>query len=75
MSEQEFRADGWPLCPRCGEDELWSHTGMEPPYAPNIPLETYFESEFRCYRCNWSGRIANRYLHRTPSLPSTEGQS
>lgn len=19
----EFRADGWPLCPNCGEDELW----------------------------------------------------
>lgn len=23
------RADGWPLCPKCGEDELWANTGTE----------------------------------------------
>lgn len=38
----ESRPDGWPLCPGCGEDELWS-------------AETY-PSRLRiagCYACPW----------------------
>jgi hypothetical protein len=49
---QHFRPDGWPLCPRCGEDELYcleqcydlSHDHRTPP-CPGM----------RCYRCNWHG--------------------
>ena len=29
MIEQKYRDDGWPLCPQCGEDELWSRTGTD----------------------------------------------
>jgi hypothetical protein len=36
----DYRADGWPLCPRCGEDELWS---------AEIPARPY--GMLRCYRC------------------------
>lgn len=49
----EFRKDGWPLCPRCGEDELYSHlmlgwTKSEPP-----PLQDCIDSGMKCYRCSW----------------------
>lgn len=37
-----FRADGWPYCPRCGEDELYS-------LANPATVETIVG----CYRCNW----------------------
>lgn len=47
------RADGWPLCPHCGEDELWSPfiwdgEGAKP------PLEAWIAAGLRCYRCGWS---------------------
>lgn len=36
------RADGWPYCPRCDEDELWSDA-------------TYATEDIivGCYRCGW----------------------
>lgn len=37
-----FRADGWPLCPTCGEDELYSLAT----YATLGTIEG-------CYRCGW----------------------
>ena len=39
---REHRADGWPLCPRCEEDELYSLD--VPPTIPTI---------VGCYRCGW----------------------
>jgi hypothetical protein len=47
-----FRADGWPLCPQCGEDELWSPyywegTGVQP------PIQTYIDAGLTCYQCHW----------------------
>lgn len=54
-----YRGDGWPLCPRCGEDELWVHKlGNIPLKVPvtTIP-ELYFEEIFTCYTCNWSGKL------------------
>jgi hypothetical protein len=36
------RADGWPLCPRCDEDELWS--GAIPATEDTI---------VSCLRCGW----------------------
>jgi predicted RNA-binding Zn-ribbon protein involved in translation (DUF1610 family) len=44
-----YRADGWPLCPQCGEDELWSRA------IPARPTD-----ELTCYLCGWHGWIAPR---------------
>lgn len=55
-----YRADGWPLCPRCGEDELWSPLvwggrGERP------TVEAYLAAGVRCYRCGWeSGEDVTR---------------
>ena len=55
---QEYRQDGWPFCNRCKEDELYSLVAIV--YAgkgPQPTLEDCFAGEFRCYYCNWQGRI------------------
>ena len=44
-----YRPDGWPLCPQCGEDELYS-------IAP-LPSPADF---LRCLNCNWSGDVPLR---------------
>jgi hypothetical protein len=46
----EYRKDGWPLCPACGEDEL---AVLETPPPPNYtePLSWYLEREMFCYVC------------------------
>ena len=36
------RDDGWPLCPGCDEDELWSNS---------VPATE--ETIVSCLRCNW----------------------
>lgn len=36
------RRDGWPLCPRCGEDELYS-----------LATPATIETICGCYRCGW----------------------
>lgn len=43
MRYEERRADGWPLCPECGEDELYS---LAMPKATEATIEG-------CYRCGW----------------------
>jgi hypothetical protein len=56
---KEFRADGWPLCPVCEEDELYSHlmlgwTKDEPPSVAEC-----IATGMACYRCGWdSGRAS-----------------
>jgi len=47
----EYRADGWPLCPQCGEDELWAR---EVPATPTAALT--------CYLCGWRGVVPTRAL-------------
>jgi hypothetical protein len=44
-----WRKDGWPLCPKCGEDELFS---QQHPARPTDALA--------CYRCDWQGYIPAR---------------
>ena len=44
----ERRPDGWPLCPQCGEDELYS---LETPAT--------IESIVGCYRCGWRAPTAH----------------
>ena len=52
---REFRKDGWPLCPQCGEEELYSGAGMAYNGQGERPTlaQDYF-SGFTCYKCNWS---------------------
>ena len=47
----EFRKDGWPLCPRCEEDELWSSIAISAQRA--VTLEECWAGDFTCYYCNW----------------------
>lgn len=56
MEETEHRADGWPLCPRCGNDELFS---TMPPieFIGEPPLSRFFGYRFSCYWCRWTGWI------------------
>lgn len=47
-----FRADGWPLCPRCGEDELWS------PYwwdgqGEKPSVQVWIDAGLTCYACQY----------------------
>ncbi len=49
----ETRADGWPLCPHCGKDELWSPL-IPNPIDSKPPVSAYIEAGLRCYRCGWA---------------------
>lgn len=42
---REFRKDGWPLCPNCGEDELWS-----------AEMKPTVETITSCLKCHWRPR-------------------
>lgn len=49
------RGDGWPLCPSCGNDEVWSPLVLDEPRTPT--LEEYMEyGVFKCYACGWERR-------------------
>jgi hypothetical protein len=52
--------DGWPLCPSCGDDELyslvilhWDGRFQEWPPKP----EDYLNGQFACYACRWRGYV------------------
>ena len=49
-----FRADGWPLCPGCGEDELW--TPWTPTAGEEAGLDDYVANKLRCYACRWESQ-------------------
>jgi hypothetical protein len=46
------RADGWPLCPVCGDDELWSHLNWDG-MSERPPLEAWIDTGLTCYACNY----------------------
>lgn len=54
----EFRADGFPLCPQCKEDELYSHVVRDWAFTidskPAPAMEEIVAGGFTCYLCNWS---------------------
>jgi len=50
---KEYRADGWPLCPQCEEDELYSLLQWDG-IKERPPLAEWIAAGLRCYRCNWS---------------------
>jgi len=39
----EHREDGWPLCPACGEDELYS-----------LDFPASIDTISGCYNCGWT---------------------
>jgi len=51
---KEFRADGWPFCPQCEDDELWSRAHMAWDGSGEKPtVEHGIRSGMKCYRCGW----------------------
>lgn len=58
---REFRKDGWPLCPRCEEDELWSSVAIAA--TRTVTLEECWNGDFTCYYVCCSGpiRAGERY--------------
>jgi hypothetical protein len=64
-----FRLDGWPLCPHCGADGLWSDywwegTGAKP------PVQRYIEAGMTCDQCGWHhGVLPAPGDRRAPALP------
>lgn len=56
---KEFRKDGWPLCPQCGEDELYSHLMLgwtDPDSKPTV--QECIDTGMKCYRCSWDSDTA-----------------
>lgn len=62
-----YRPDGWPECPNCHEDELYSlMPGREWLYAPT--LARFYAYPFACYLCRWRG-----YVEDWPGLVGMAG--
>ena len=58
---KEYRADGWPLCPCCEEDELWSPLVWDGE-GERPPIAAYVAAGLRCYRCDWSKLSLDRFM-------------
>jgi len=51
----KYRKDGWPLCPKCGEDELFSALCMVVTKDMKQPnLLDCLCAGFGCHKCGWS---------------------
>lgn len=60
---KEFRKDGWPFCPNCKEDELYSQfsswrNGVE--VSPIPTMDDLINHGLRCYRCWWQSSELDR---------------
>jgi hypothetical protein len=59
VTKDQYRKDGWPLCPRCDEDELMSlavaFNGVTGEMRQPLPTD-----RMRCLRCNWTGVVPVR---------------
>jgi hypothetical protein len=53
----ERRPDGWPLCPVCGTDEVYSRLNWDG-QGERPPLQQYIDAGLACYACNWSSTHA-----------------
>lgn len=55
----EYRRDGWPLCPRCGEDEVMSWLDTDcvlahiEQHGDKPSREEYLMAELSCLYCGW----------------------
>lgn len=59
----EFRFDGWPLCPACEDDSLYSllihsYDGL----GPMPTLEECLAGDFACKRCQRIWSIAHKVV-------------
>ncbi len=54
VDEARHRRDGWPLCPRCGEDELMSQVPV------SISIKAQPTDRMKCLRCAWEGVVPPR---------------
>lgn len=62
-----FRSDGWPLCPNCGADELWSSgIGEAPDFKRNL-AECIATIE-GCYACDWIPQVQQLEAERVRSV-------
>jgi hypothetical protein len=52
MTAYETRKDGWPLCPVCSEDELWSGLPWNGE-GDRPPMQAWIDHGLRCYKCGW----------------------
>ena len=52
----EFREDGWPLCPACGQDELFAgvHSETEQRVYEDRGHRPTISMIEGCYACHWS---------------------
>lgn len=51
----DFRQDGWPLCPFCKEDELYSVLMLKCTSDADRPtILQCMRNVMRCYRCSWA---------------------
>lgn len=56
---KEFRKDGWPLCPNCEEEELYSHLMLgwtNPSRTPSV--EECIAGGMACYACGWDSETS-----------------
>jgi hypothetical protein len=49
-----FNAEGWPLCPACGNDSLLMD--LEGMARTLTELHSLLEADFVCEICAWSGK-------------------
>lgn len=55
----KFRDDGWPLCPNCGEDDLWmtaldsTEWGLPTP-GDAESFAAAIKAIIGCYNCGWN---------------------
>lgn len=52
----KLRKDGWPLCPKCGDDELASGVIIGS-IEVGWDHEEVMAGTFFCYACRWEGHI------------------
>lgn len=65
----DFRPDGFPLCPRCEGDELYSDVMMVwDAKTPRPTMEEVSVGSFGCYWCSWKGHVRRREPCPEPPL-------
>lgn len=52
----QTRPDGWPLCPACGEDELWSSFAWDGS-DPKPPMQAWIDHGLRCHKCGFDSEL------------------
>lgn len=64
---KEFTPRGWPLCPKCEEDELYSYLMLgwtDPDRTPSV--EECIAGGMKCYRCGWELLPVREEVERLP---------